>query len=490
MEKITKKNEIENNNKNRLNLNLPIIIFFVASLVLAIPSITYLIKNKTVYGFYYVWTYSFKMPVNKAEMLNNALMFFLLITILFLAYMLIAKKCKNISTKKIIVLVILVSIIFGVIIPYTSTDVYSYIANGWSSAHYGENPYYTSTGEITDKIGQSDMMFNKVANCWKYETVVYGPLWTLICTGLSAMSLGNIDVALLLFKIFNILIHILNTILIYKITRKKLFMILYGLNPFILFEALSNVHNDICIILFILLAIYFTTRKKNLFLAVTCVAFATAVKYLAILILPFIVIYSVRNKDIKKRIIYCILCGIEYLAILALFYLIYMRDFGVLAGLFIQQSKYNRSIMYVIYEYFGQDKVEIIQTLALVIFAVFYVIVCVRLLLQKKIRFLQIIRKYNIFLLIFTFVLITNFNAWYIMWLFPTIFFLKRKAQETILILSYTSQIANFASFALHSEEQILGIPFLIIMIVGMLLIKALNMKLERTEEGKIKLIR
>ena len=76
------------------------------------------------------------------------------------------------------------------------------------------------------------------------------------------------------------------------------------------------------------------------------------------------------------------------------------------------------------------------------------------------------------------------------MWLFPTMFFLKRKAQETILILSYTSQIANFASFALHSEEQILGIPFLIIMIVGMLLIKALNMKLERTEEGKIKLIR
>ena len=202
MEKVTKKKKLESN--NRKELNLPIIIFIFASIILAIPSITYLIKNKTVYGFYYVWTYFFKIPANKAEMLNNALMFFLLITILFLAYMLIAKKCKNISTKKIIVLVILVSIIFGVIIPYTSTDVYSYIANGWSSAHYGENPYYTSTGEITDKTGQSDMMFEKVANCWKYETVVYGPLWTLICTGLSAMSFGNIDVALLLFKIFNI----------------------------------------------------------------------------------------------------------------------------------------------------------------------------------------------------------------------------------------------------------------------------------------------
>ena len=110
-------------------------------------------------------------------------------------------------------------------------------------------------------------------------------------------------------------------------------------------------------------------------------------------------------------------------------------------------------------------------------------------LLQKEIKFLETIRKYNIFILIFTLVLITNFNAWYIMWLFPTMFFLKGKAQETILALSYTSQIANFSSFALHSEEQILGIPFLAILIVGTVLIKLMNTKIERTEDGKIKLV-
>lgn len=483
MEESVKKNK-------KLNINLPVLIFIITAIVFAIPSITYLMKNKTIYGFYYVWTYLFNNPATKSEMLNNALMFFLLMTILFLAYILIAKKWKTMSKKSIVVLVILTSIIFGVIIPYTSTDVYSYIGNGWAAAHYGENPYYTATGEITDRTGQIDPMLNKVANCWKYETVVYGPLWTLICTGLSYISFGNIDIALMIFKLANILVHILNTILVYKITRKKLFMIIYGLNPFILFEAISNVHNDIFIILFILLAIYFTIRRKNLFIAVACVAFATAVKYLAILILPFIVLYYVKNKDVKKRIIYCILCGIEYIVIIALFYLIYMRDFSVLAGLFIQQSKYNRSIMYVIYEYFGQNAVEIIQTIALAIFAVIYVAFCIRLLLQKKISFMQIIRKYNIFLLAFTFILITNFNAWYIMWLIPTMFFLKRGSQETILALSYTSQIANFASFALHSEEQILGIPFLIIMLVGMLLIKAMNMRIQRTDDGKIKVIR
>ena len=456
---------------------LPIIIFIITSIIFAVPSIIYLLQNKTIYRFHHVWTFLFRSPLTNNEKMVNAILFFTLFTIMFLAYVLIAKKHKQIKLKTIVILVILVSVIFGVIIPYTSTDVYSYIANGWSAAHYGENPYYTSTWEIVDKTGRNEPMFNKVANCWRYETVVYGPLWTAICTGLSAISRGSIDVALVLFKLANLIVHLINCILIYKITRKKLFVILYGLNPFILFEAMSNVHNDIFIILFILLAIYFTIRKKNLFLAVAFVAFATAIKYLAILILPFLVLYYVRNKDIKVRIGYCILCGIEYIAIIGAFYLIYMRDLNVFAGLFMQQAKYNRSIFYVLYEYFGENITSIIQNITLGIFAIFYVYVCIKLLLQKKMRFAMLMRKYNVILLIFTFILITNFNPWYIMWLFPTMFWLKAKSQETILALSYSSQIANFASFALLSEEAILGIPYLIIMMLGAGIIKLLNRK-------------
>src|SRR5699024_6382427 len=247
-----------------------------------VPSIIYLIQNKSIYRFTWVWTYLFRFPTTSSERMVNAIMFFALITILFLAYILIAKKHKQIfkSKKQIFILIAIVSVLFAVIIPYTSTDVYSYIANGWSAAHYGENPYYVSTGEIVDSAGQNEPMFNKVANCWRYETVVYGPLWTAICTILSWLSFGNIDVALLIFKLANLIVHLINCVLVYKITIKKLFLILYGLNPFILFEALSNVHNDIFIILFILLAIYFTIRKKNLFIAVAFVALATAIKYL------------------------------------------------------------------------------------------------------------------------------------------------------------------------------------------------------------------
>lgn len=463
-------------NKN----NIFIILFTICSAFFAVPSIIYIFQNKTIYKFSWVWTYLFKRPMTKIDCYINAFLFFILFTAIFLLYFLVLKKHNKIlkSKKQIFTLIIIASLLFMIIIPYTSTDVYSYIANGWSSAHYKENPYYISTGEIAQKNGVSDPMFNKVANCWRFEKVVYGPAWTIICTALSWLSFGNIDIALLIFKLANLAVHIINCILIYKITKKNLFVVLYGLNPFILFEGLTNVHNDIFIVLFILLALYAVIKKKNLFIAVACIAVATAIKYLAILILPFVILYAVKDKEIKERVKCCIWCGIEYIAIIALLYLVYVKnDLSVLMGLFIQQTKYNRSIFYLIYELTGQNvkAVSLMQNFALLAFAVYYVYVVIRILISKKINMHQIMEKYNIILLIFTFVLITNFNPWYIMWFYPTIFLIRGKSIKNILYLSYTCEIANLLSFALWSEKQILGIPYFIIMIGGAIILNMAN---------------
>lgn len=463
-------------NKN----NIFIILFTICSAFFAVPSIIYIFQNKTIYKFSWVWTYLFKRPMTKIDCYTNAFLFFILFTAIFLLYFFVLKKHNKIlkSKKQIFTLIIITSLLFMIIIPYTSTDVYSYIANGWSSAHYKENPYYISTGEIAQKNGVSDPMFNKVANCWRFEKVVYGPAWTIICTVLSWISFGNIDIALFVFKLANLAVHIINCILIYKITKKNLFVVLYGLNPFILFEGLTNVHNDIFIVLFILLALYAVIKKKNLFIAVACIAVATAIKYLAILILPFVILYAVKDKEIKERVKCCIWCGIEYIAIIALLYVIYVKnDLSVLMGLFIQQSKYNRSIFYLIYELTGQNVkvVSLMQNFALLAFAVYYVYVVIRILISKKINMHQIMEKYNFILLIFTFVLITNFNPWYIMWFYPTIFLIRGKSIKNILYLSYTCEIANLLSFALWSEKQILGIPYFIIMIGGAIILNMAN---------------
>ena len=457
--------------KKKINDITYIIIFLVCSILFALPSIIYMLQNKTVYRFIWHRTFLLRQPIYNIEPLLNALLFFAIFSLLFLFYFLIVKNNKKIfmNKKTIFIFIAIIAILFMVIIPYTSSDVYSYIANGWSAAHYKENPYYVSIGEIVEQTRQNEQMFNKVARCWVYETVVYGPVWTLICTGLSSLSFGNIDIALFVFKLANLIVHLINCVLIYKITKKNFWVLLYGLNPFILFEALSNTHNDIFVILFILLAIYFAFKKKRLFLAVAFIAMATAMKYMAILILPFIVIYCVKEKDLKNRIKYCVLYGIEYIVIIVLFYLVYLRDFQVLAGLFMQQAKYNRSIFFLLY-YFLRDKnmgiVTLLQNLTFIVFAIYYIYVVVKLLLEKDIKLYKTIQKYHIILMFFTFIVITNFNAWYIMWLFPTIMYLKPKSVNNIIHLSYASQIANLLGFALYSEDESLGVPYYIIMII------------------------
>ena len=466
----------------RINDIAYIIIFLVCSILFALPSIIYIIKNKTIYRFIWHRTFLLRQPILEKEPLLNAILFFAIFSLLFLFYFLIVKNNKKIfkNKKTIFIFIVVIAILFMVIIPYTSSDVYSYIANGWSAAHYKENPYYVSTGEIVENTRQNEPMFNKVANCWRYETVVYGPLWTLICTGLSFLSFGNIDMALFVYKLANLIVHLINCVLLYKITKKNFWVLLYGLNPFILFEALSNTHNDIFIILFILLAMYFAIKKKKLFLAVAFIAMATAIKYMAILILPFLVIYCIREKDLKTRIRYCVIYGIEYIVVIALFYLIYLRDFQVLSGLFMQQEKYNRSIFFLLY-YFSRDKnmgiVTTLRNITFIVFTIYYIYVVVKFLLEKDIKLYKIIQKYHIIIMFFTFIVITNFNAWYIMWLFPTIMYIKPKSVKNIIHLSYASQIANLLGFALFSEDESLGVPYYIIMII---LTIGLNMVAEK----------
>ena len=441
-----------------------LLLFITVVICFAMPSIIYLAKNQSIYNFIYQWTFIFKIPKTISTKWINTICFICLMSIMFILYMLVVKHCNKIfeNKKQLIITICIISVLFALIIPYTSTDVYSYIANGWSDSHYHENPYYKSVGQVSDEYHVRDQMQNKIANCWRYETVVYGPLWTLICKLLTSISFGNIDVALAIFKGTNLIVHLINCILIWKITHKKKFVLIYGANPAILFEALSNVHNDIFIVLFILLAIYFVTKKKNLMLSVAFVAMATAIKYLGILILPFIILYHLRKKNILEKIKYCVLYGLEFIVILVGFYAIYVKDLNIFAGLFIQQSKYNRSIMLVFYYLIGEQSTNILKTALLAVFAILYVYTVIKLLLNNNTEiFSSYIREYSTLLYIFTFILITNFNSWYILWLFPTLMFLNGKNIRLIINLSYAVEVAYIGSFALYSEAQNLGVLYI-----------------------------
>lgn len=312
--------------------------------------------------------------------------------------------------------------------------------------------------------------FGKVARCWRDEPVVYGPVWSLICRVLTSFSFGNIDIALLIFKLASLAMYLASIFLVYRLTKKKLFMLLFALNPIVLFDGLSNVHNDLFLVFFILLSLYFLLKKKNLFWAVVAIALATGIKYLSILLLPFMILYRLRREKVGIRILKAILYGLEFITILVLFYGIYVRDMAVFSGIFVQQNKYARSLFLGVW-YLLQgniEQVDILKNGLLILFIIAYVIILLRLLFTKeerKLRFIPLMRIYQIFLWIFTFILITNFNSWYIMWLLPTMFWQKGRQMKMTTYVSIGSILAYAISYATMKDDESVGIPYFIFMV-------------------------
>lgn len=465
------------------------IFYLVTSILFAMPSILYLIKNKTIYNFVYIYTYTFKAIKTVYDKYANAIIYLILFFLLFFLYFMLLKKVNKIfkSNKKMFLFIAIIGLLFSIIIPTTSLDVYSYIGNGWVESNYNENPYYTSVQDITNEYGKDEML-GKVARCWRDEPVVYGPVWQFICKILTSISFGNITCALYIFKLASFIIFLSSSILIYKITKKKFFTILFALNPLILFEGLSNVHNDLYLVFFILLAIYFLKNKKNNFLSIVCIAIATGMKYLSILLFPFIICYILKNEKLKTKIIKAILYTIEFITIILLFYLMYVRNFQVLSGIFVQQNKYNRSIFLALWYILNKDEavLNIVKVIALSIFAISYIAIIIKMFFgknAKKITFKSAIRVYQVFLMIFTFILITNFNSWYIIWLFPTLMWQKAKTIRTTMYLSLGALIPYAITYATLKDDETVGVQYFIVMIftaVGLLIARKLYKKLTK----------
>ncbi len=283
---------------------------------------------------------------------------------------------------------------------------------------------------------------------WSGQTVVYGPMWPLVCKILSGLSMGNLSLALFIYKLFNLILHLANTYLIYQISKKKnLFTLMYALNPLALFDGIANVHNEIFVIFFILLALYFFVRKKNMLLTIVFMALATAIKYVAVLLIPFLVLYKYQKEKALKKMLYAFCWGILFILVLILCYSLYMRDFSVLKGILTQQNKFANSI----FIFFAVKDIDLAINVSrgfMLAFAVVYVVTLIkRIICKKTYIFNKYMHDYNGLLILFLFGTITNFQSWYTLWLLPTIMWQKSKDIKMILCITIAAEIANIIYF-------------------------------------------
>lgn len=300
--------------------------------------------------------------------------FLIIFFCLFFFYFLFLYQARHnhLSSKK-IYLLILFSIIFLIFsYPGFSHDIFNYMFDARMITKYHTNPYLHSALDFPDDLWTRFMH-------WTHRRYPYGPIWLVITTPFSFMGFGKFVPTLMLFKLMFICFHLLNIYLIYKILRNKIpkytlsGVVFYAFNPLIIIESIVSPHNEVMMLSFLLLAIYFGVINKRIFVSFLALVFSAGVKFTTASVFPlFIIIGFLRKKFNFERIIEIFLLFLLFPFLILIinrepypWYLIIFVGIGALLGKFrfmhllIICQSLGALLRYAPYLYFGEYSLRV-----------------------------------------------------------------------------------------------------------------------------------
>lgn len=220
--------------------------------------------------------------------------------VLFLYFFLKYRDLKKTDLKWGFAFTVLFNAIFIAINAIGSADLYAYYFFAEVYNSYQQNPYHFYLNEFSD-----DQIFTKIQIFWhnykSWNKTGYGPLFTLISIILNLLAGQDMNTSIYLYKSFTALCVIGGAIILYKIVeivhphKAVLLTFAFMWNPFLLFEAVNNGHNDAIVLFLNLLAIYLLIRGKYLWVLPVVVS-SVLIKYVTVLFLPFFVFYISRRE--------------------------------------------------------------------------------------------------------------------------------------------------------------------------------------------------
>lgn len=281
--------------------------FTIFSYLFVEPNIPFL--NKIYSGFYH----------------NNRVfasyIYVLLIIIFFSFYFaflwLFFKRKISFSFAKMLIILSLVILFFSYP-AMLSYDIFNYIATAKITFFYHENPYIVMPIELPN---DSLFLFMHASN----KLALYGPLWIILTGFPYLLSLGNIFLALLTFKLFIAIFFLGILWLIWELSnREEEPLILFGLNPLVLIETLVSGHNDVVMMFFALLAFYLL-KKSKFFFSLLLIISSILIKYATIFILP-VYIYVFFRILSNQKILWGEVWKWSAIAMYAIFFLSPIRE--------------------------------------------------------------------------------------------------------------------------------------------------------------------
>lgn len=269
----------------------------------------------------------------------STLLYLVLLVVLFSYYIfflsLAKRKILDITTFWVVLGI--TSIILTASYNAFSYDLFNYIFDAKILSYYGLNPY---SYRALDFPGDPMLGFMH----WTHRTYPYGPVWLALTAPLYFLGFSNFLPTQILFKLliggsFLGTVYYIGEILKKINPKNALFgMVLFGLNPLVLIECLISSHNDIVMMFFAIVSVYFLMEKKDM-LSFFLLFLSIGTKFATVFLLP-VYLYRWYLEKQKKELswerffLYCLVLLSIALILVSLrtnfqpWYLLYLLPFA------------------------------------------------------------------------------------------------------------------------------------------------------------------
>ncbi|MBD2246023.1 hypothetical protein [Nostoc sp. FACHB-888] len=287
------KNNYQYNKTNQILLGFAIILSLILFVELAIRAYTFNFEALANSTGQYLPDFS-----NHFDKLRVGIEYRFLIIIYILWLIINKDRKRDINFIKILKNSSFFLLIAFITYPIT-TDVNLYIHYGLMNLN-GVNPFINSANTFTSNLSPFLV--------WK-QTSTYGPISQLIFMFSAAFVAITPSLGIYVFKLICLLFHILNSYLIWRNLKtsphKANITIAYLVNPFLLYEQVTNAHIDI-LISTILIILIICLKNHNYIATIVTAWIGFLIKTLPIIWLPLIFVYLIKQQ--RWKILFSAIC--------------------------------------------------------------------------------------------------------------------------------------------------------------------------------------
>jgi hypothetical protein len=220
-----------------------------------------------------------------------------ILVVMLLAYAVLLASARSLSIRMIVVCIVALHLILLMSPPLQLTDVFNYVGYARLGSFHGLNPY---THVITDELHDPVYRFST----WHNLHSPYGPLFT---AGTYLLPLHSLALSYWLLKVVTVIASLAFLGLVWKCAQllgrdPRFALVFVAFNPIYLVWAIGGFHNDFFMLVPSMGAIALLLSRRYR-AAGAVLMLAVAVKFTAILLLPFLLVAVRPSRKLMRQIV-------------------------------------------------------------------------------------------------------------------------------------------------------------------------------------------